>query len=190
MIKTIITIFVIVTSLSTGWYFMFNNPAEAKIATLRLNVETAENKLRVYHEALRQIDEYLNQFDSLQAALIESGSSLSGTDEVITLYRFLDSLCGGQQYTLEEISPSLEEVIHFLKEWKKSESLAYIPIQIKIKARYIDLAELIEVIEASTCFDHLLSCRITGYPDLYPYCHLELVFSAGLFNRLGMFDFE
>ena len=190
MIKTIITIFVIIISISAGWYFMFSNPAEAKIAVLRQDVEMAESKLRIYHEALRQIDEYLNQFDSLQAALIESGASLSGTDEVITLYRFLDSLCCGKEYTLDEISPSLEEVIRFLKEWEKSESLAFIPIRIKIRAKYIDLSELIEVIETSNYYDHLLSCRITGYPELYPYCHLDLAFSAGLFNRLGMLDFE
>ena len=68
--------------------------------------------------------------------------------------------------------------------------MASIPIGIKIEGRYRALYDLMETIENSVYFDHLVGCRISGNEELYPDCQLELSFIAGLYNRKGILDLE
>jgi hypothetical protein len=173
-----------------GWYFMMGKPTKARIAVLQKDIRTESKKLSAYRDALTRFNDRIKEHERLNLTIEDSPLLFSGKDEVISLYHELDSLCHQPGYELHEITPSLDEVIQFLREWAQSDSMVTIPIRIKMEATYRSLANLIKAIEESRYYQHLKICRIYGTEDLYPRCHFDVTFIAGLNNRLELFDLE
>ncbi|MCK5126523.1 MAG: hypothetical protein KAR42_09725 [candidate division Zixibacteria bacterium] len=190
MNKTLITCVVIICGIYMIWYLGFHKPLSARTTDLTNNIKVEERKLRAYSIALAEIESKRYEYDSVCTALGLGEVAFSGDHEVILLYKTIDSLCHRPGYELEEITPSLNEVIHFLRKWESAEARVYIPIHIKIKGKYISLTSLIEDIECNTYFDHLSETRITGSDELYPECRMDIAFVAGLNNRLGILEIE
>jgi len=190
MKKATLTIPLVIAVILACWYFPLHLPAQTRIKTLESRVSAEEEKLTAYREALSKLDASLKEHDQLRTGILRFGASISGTDEVVAIYQLLDSLCHGKGYHLDEIAPSLEEVIRFLQEWHSSGSSASVPIRIRIRGEYRSLADLIETIEGSRFFDRLISCWMTGSEELYPDCYLELAFFADLRNRPGVINLE
>lgn len=186
MKRTVLISVILAVLIAGGWYVGFNRPAGVAIKSLRQQVQAEYQKLDTYRTCLTGIDNIIREVDSLNAAIGTDDRAFSGRDEVVILYRMIDSLCDRPQYTLEEITPSLEEVIRFLREWDSAESAVYIPIRIKILGPYRPLAELVGKVENGPYFDRLEFCRLAGSEKLYPDCRLELGFVAGLYNKMGL----
>ncbi len=190
MNKTILTSAAIVLLVVGAWYMALYKPAQARTSVLKQEISSEKKKLQTYNAALTAIQYKINEYDSLCVILGLDEIAFSGEDEVIFLYRTMDSLCHRPGYELEEITPSLDEVIQFLRKWESAEARVYIPINIKIKGSFPDLTQLVEDIESNTYFDHLEDTKLTGSEELFPDCRLDIAFIAGLNNRLGMLDSE
>lgn len=190
MKKTIVTSLVIAAAVFGAWYTLLQKPAQARTETLKQEIFTQERKLAAYNAALSSITHKMQEYDSTCTELGLDEITYSGEDEVISLYRTMDSLCHQPGYTLEEITPSLDEVIQFLRKWESAEARVYIPINIKIKGDFGDLASLVADIENHAYFDHLENTKVTGSDELYPDCRLDIAFVAGLNNRMGMLGSE
>ncbi|MEZ5359120.1 MAG: hypothetical protein R3F48_09855 [Candidatus Zixiibacteriota bacterium] len=190
MKKTIATSLVVVLAVFGAWHFLLHKPGHVQMEDLKRQIQTQEKKLAAYNIALSSIQAKMKEYDSTCAELGLDDIAYSGEDEVISLYRTMDSLCHRTGYELEEITPSLDEVIQFLRRWESAEARVYIPINIKIKGDYKKLTSLVEDIESHAYFDHLDNTKLTGNDELYPDCRLDIAFVAGLNNRMGMLDSE
>ena len=190
MKKTLPLTILTITVLVVAWYALLGKPQAARITAAGNSLTAESKKLEAYKSALSEFVERQREYDTLHNAILEIGTPFSGTDEVIALYKLLDSLSTQDGYILEEIAPSLEEVITFFREWESAKEMASIPIRMQIRGRYQKLADFVQTIEQSIYFDQLTSCRIIGSDELYPACKLELAFIAGLYNRKGIIDFE
>lgn len=173
-----------------GWYVSLGKMNSAELNVLNDQISAETGKLESYRAAMETLDDRLEEFKLISETLSDYGSDESGENEIVFLYRSIDSICAQPAYKLDEITPSLREIIHFLREWKGAEAMVYIPIQIKIRGRYRPLANLVENIEQSGYFNRIEYCRIKSDEELYPDCSMEIKFIAGLTNRMGMFDFE
>jgi hypothetical protein len=169
---------------------MAGRPMQLRIAKTEKRIAAETKKLNAYQEALVRFDDRIREYNELHSSIENGKAVFSGKDEVFALYKTLGSLCHQPGYHLDEITPSVEEVIQFLREWARSDSTITIPIRIKAEADYTLLADLIKAVEQSEYFNRLTFCRLRGSDKLYPQCALDLTFIAGLDNRLEMFDLE
>lgn len=190
MKKTIMVSLVVVVAIFGAWHLMLHKPGYRQMSELQQEIKTQERKLETYNMALLSIQSKINEYDSTCAELGLDDISYSGEDEVVFLYHTMDSLCHRPGYELEEITPSLDEVIQFLRKWESAEARVYIPINIKIKGDYPKLVSLVKDIESHAYFDHLDDTKLMGSEELYPDCKLEMAFVAGLNNRMGMLGSE
>ena len=138
---------------------MIGKPAEARIKEHQSALIVEKQKLDAYQIALSSIDNLIEENRKIHNALSDANTGFSGQDEVINLYHALDSICNQPGYKLKEITPSLKNVIKFLREWKSSESIVYLPINIKIKGKYRNLVKLTKEIENNLYFHHLSKCH-------------------------------
>ena len=190
MRQTILLSLMVLAVIVGGWYFLLGHPTQTRLTNMEEEITAESRKLGAYRVALSRFDEMIKEYNRLNTSLDQYPVSFSGKDEVVSLYHDLDSLCHQPGYQLNEITPSLEEVIQFLRDWAQSDSTMTIPIRVKIEGSYKSLAQLIEAIEESKYFNRLSLCRLNGSDNLYPDCSLDLIFVAGLGNRMEMFDFE
>lgn len=190
MKKTIGISAAIIILLVGGYYLSRGRMSSDEIGRLSNQIAREAGKLETYHAALKTIDVRHAEFLNLRHSLAAFGGDESGEDEIIYLYRSIDSLCRLPEYKLDEITPSLEAVILFFRKWKGDEAVIDIPIQIKINGPYRPLAKLVERIEQSDYFSRIEYCRVKGDNNLYPDCAMEIKFIAGLTNHTGMFGFE
>lgn len=191
MIKLTIIGTVIMLLCLAGFYLFIGKPADSRIKSLNDELFRESKKLEAYHACLANIDNLLKENQLLYSSIGNAGSSnFSGEDEVIALYQALDSLCNRPGYKMEEITPSLEEVIQFLRKWDNAESIVYLPMSVKIHAEFDDIVKLCKEIEQSVYFHHLTESHVHGSERLYPDCYFNLAFVAGLSNRMGLFSLE
>ncbi|MFH1701489.1 MAG: hypothetical protein ABIE07_12995 [Candidatus Zixiibacteriota bacterium] len=190
MIKLTVTGIAILLLFLGSFYLFIGRSADNRISLLNDELFRENKKLRAYHSSLANIDYLLAENQKIYSTIGNIGSNYSGEDEVIMLYRALDSLCHRPSYKLEEITPSLEEIIQFMRKWDNSESIVYLPISIKIRGEFEDITRFCEEIEQSVYFHHLAESHIIGSEGLYPDCHFKLAFVAGLSNRMGLFSLE
>ena len=190
MRHTLIISLIVIIAIMGGWYLSLGRPATDHIARLDKEIHAEAGKLKAYQEALASFNDRIQEYNRIDSVLERQSIPYSGKDEVIALYHVLDSLCHRPGYKLNEITPSVEEVIRFLRQWTRADSTISIPIRIKIEADYKILARLVKEIERGEYFENLRDCRVYGSETLYPRCGLDLTFVAGLTNRLEMFDLE
>ena len=190
MMRTIITATIIIIAIMGVWQTVFHKPLEARMDLQRINIEAERRKLESYRNALAQLPYQKTEYDSVCAVLGLNDVTFSGQDEVVSLYKALDSVCHLPEYKLEEITPSLDEVIQFLRKWESAEARVYIPITIQIEGDFVSLIRLTKNLEESAYFDRLTTAKISGSEELFPDCRLNIAFVAGLNNRLGMLDLE
>jgi hypothetical protein len=190
MKRTTLISLALVAVIIGGWYLTLGKPIKARIADLTKKVAAEDKKLAAYRDALAQFNDRIDEYNGMQTEPKSKAVIFSGRDEVVTLYHDLDSLCHQPGYRLDEITPSVDEVISFLREWERSDSTINIPIRIRIDADYRSLASLIEALEKSKYFERLSTCRLRGSENLFPRCDVDVTFIAGLSNRLEMFDLE
>jgi hypothetical protein len=174
-----------------GFHLFIGKPADIRIKSLNDGLDRESKKLEAYHSCLGNIDNLLKENQLIYSSIgnIES-PNFSGEDEVIMLYRTLDSLCNRPGYQLEEITPSLKEVIQFLRKWDNAESIVYLPMSLKIRGDFEDIVRLCDEIEQSVYFHYFTESHVIGSEKLYPDCYFNLAFMAGLSNRMGLFSLE
>ncbi|MEE9442908.1 MAG: hypothetical protein V3V99_09605 [candidate division Zixibacteria bacterium] len=190
MIKLTVTGTVIFALFLGGFYLFIGKPADSRIRSLNDELFREHKKLEAYHTSLSNIDNLLAENQEIYSAIGNIESNFSGEDEVIALYHTIDSFCHRPGYQLEEITPSLNEVIQFLRKWDNAESIVYLPMSVKIRGRFDNITRLCEEIEKSVYFHHLTESHIIGSEKLYPDCYFNLAFVAGLSNRMGLFSLE
>jgi len=167
MKKTVFIALVVAAAILSSWYFVLARPMQYRISSLRDEVAAQQKTVTTFRECLSTLNIQMERYVELSSAEMASEKPFSGATQVGMLYHLIDSLCSGRRYRLEEITPSLSEVLQFLK----------------IQGEYEALADLMATLEESPCFDHFISFRLTGNPGQYPNCLLELTFAAGLDNR-------
>lgn len=173
-----------------GYLLTVGRMNSAKHNDLNSLIASEIGKIESYNVAMNSIDGQLKEFQDISKTLSGYGQAGTGENEIVYLYQSIDSICSLPGYKLEEITPSLGEIIQFLREWKGAEAMVYIPIKIRINGRYRSLAKLVESVEASGYFSKIEYCRLTGSKEQYPDCEMDFKFMAGLTNRMGMVDFE
>lgn len=183
MKKTVIISLLVAVAILSSWYFVLARPMQARINGLRDEVTAQQKTVTTFRECLSTLNIQMERYVELSSIQMASEQPFSGATQVGMLYHLLDSLCSGREYHLEEITPSLSEVLQFLRDWENSKTTVFVPINIKIQGQYEDLAYLMETLEENQYFDHLISFRMTGNLGQYPNCLMELSFAAGLDNR-------
>jgi len=173
-----------------AWYLLWGRPLEHRVIMIKNSLRAEDDRLATYREALGRFENQMKDLRALNSAIDSGSVSFSGQDEIIALYSSLDSLCRRPEYQLEEITPSLQEMIRFLRQWSQSDSALSVPIRIKINGPFQPLAGLVKAVEGSRYFRRLDMCRMYGSDQLYPLCGLDLTFVAGLSHRMELFGHE
>jgi len=173
-----------------AWYVLMGRPLTYQISDAQKKIKVADKKAVTYQQVLERFKDQISEYRRVNDSLKTVSVSYSGKEEVVGLYREIDSLCNQPGFELEDITPSLEEVIRFLRQWAVADSSINIPIRIEVNGEYRSLAGLIKTIEQRRYFAGLQRCHISGSENLRPLCRLELTFEAGLGNPAGKFDFE
>jgi Tfp pilus assembly protein PilO len=190
MKKTLTFILLMLLAIPGGWYLFFGRALNAQSDLVKKEIAATEAKIAQFAAAMRNIEKHFDDYRRLNAVIADRQSSFSGRDEVVGLYRALDSLCHRRGYDKAEITPSLEQVIRFLREWARADSSVSIPISIRVEGSYRDLAELVAAVEQSPHFDHLDRCHLYGSERMAPRCGLDLTYVARLDNRMEFLDRE
>lgn len=175
-----ITALVILIVIAIGWYLFFHLPGQDRLDKAYDDLKSANQKLINYQQALKYFASGAKKHNPDYFDTINKKHPFANSDEVVALYESLDSLCNQPEFKLEEITPSLEEMIEYQRQRQKGNSAAPVPIRLKLDGRYEMLGELIGKIENHPHFDHWLTAQIMGSKTLYPGCKLQIAFVARL----------
>jgi len=175
-----ITALVILNVIAICWYLFLHLPGQARLDKAYNELLSSNQTLVNYQQALKYFASGVKRHNHDQIDAINKKHRFAGTDEVVALYESLDSLCNQPEFKLEEITPSLEEMIEYQRQQQQGRSAASVPIRLKLDGRYEKLAELIAKIENHPHFDHWLTTQIMGSKTLYPSCKLHIAFVARL----------
>lgn len=190
MIRSLVTTLGIFLIVLIAWQVLLNKPLDRRIEISLGEIDLTEKKLTAYRVALHTIDRQMAEYRSLYDSYGLDSAAYTGHDEVVMLYRSLDSLCRQDGYDLIEITPSLMEVISFLRKWDSGQAVVEIPIRMRITGKYRALAQLVGQIERHDAFKHLTQCRVDGTDESYPDCLMDVAFVAGLTNRRGIITID
>jgi hypothetical protein len=175
-----ITALVILIVIAIGWYLFLHLPGQVRLDKAYNDLKSANQKLVNYQLALKYFATGVKKHNPDYSDSINKKHHFAGSDEVVALYKSLDSLCNRPEFKLEEITPSLEEMIEYQRQRQKGNSTAPVPIRLKLDGRFERLAELIAKIENHPHFDHWLTTQIMGSKTMYPSCKLHVAFVARL----------
>lgn len=168
------------------WYLLYSVPLSRHEALLKSEIRSLEQRQAVAEAALASIDSHRDDIRNLFNSLDTLGGIFSGTGKVISIYYMLDSLCRQAPVRLEEISPSVEETVRFLRDAQQTDSSVTVTIRIKSRGDFFALGRLVTDIEQMRFCGRITYCRIQGSDELYPYCSLDFAFVAHLGRRLEM----
>jgi hypothetical protein len=171
------------------WYLMLWKPLQAREYALAAAITTAEAKTVSYQRALGELESLLDRHRELLRK--ESMSeTVSGKEQVVAMYALLDSLGSTSNLRLLEITPSVSELIAYLRTWNSAQSALTVPVRMNLEGRYQALGQLVGVLEGQGFFRGLRHCQLNGSADLYPNCRMEITFDVNLTNRMGLFANE
>lgn len=190
MNRIVIISVVMLAALAGAWYMYWERPMASERRDLNKQIWAEQKKLAMYREALTRFNSQLDEFRKVKSKSGRPTIPFSAESEIIGLYESLDSLCHRPGYRLEEITPSLEETVRFLRQWADSDTALSMPIRIKIRADYRSLAALIGTVEQLRDFSEMNDCRLDASERLYPDCMLDMTFTAGLGNRMELLGLE
>jgi hypothetical protein len=168
----------------TGWYFIWCRPQMTRQKVIISRIAQQDSGIASYRAALAGYDRGKDEFRALYTRLDTTGAVFAGKEEVVSLYMTLDSLCRQAAIHLDEITPSLEELIRYLRECEKTDSSVTVTMRIKVHGEYRPLAGIVETVEKARYFDRLTMVQIRGSDELYPDCALDFSFVANLGKRL------
>lgn len=180
----------LVLAIPGAWYILWGKSLTQERRELNKQILVEQQELATYRVVLARFNTDIDKYRSMKSDSERPTTPFSGEDEIIGLYESLDSLCSQPGYRLEEITPSLEETIRYLRQWANSDSTLSMPIQIKINGNFRSLARLIGTVERHRNFLRVDDCRIHASEQLHPDCALDLTFIAGLGNRTELFGHE
>jgi Tfp pilus assembly protein PilO len=184
----LIAVFLVLV-IPVAWYVFWGKSLANERRELDRQIQAEQQKLSTYRMAVARLTNKIDEFRRLNSDS-ERPTPLSGENEVIGLYKSLDSLCRQPGYQLDEITPSLNETIRYLRQWAISDSTLSMPIRIKINGDFKSLGRLIQTVERHQNFLRMDDCRIHASEKLYPDCTLDMTFIAGLGNRMELFGHE
>lgn len=167
-----------------GWYFVWCQPQMTKQKLIISRIAQQDSSIASYRVALAGYDHWKDEYRVLYTRLDTTGAVFAGKEEVVSLYLTLDSLCRQTAIHLDEITPSLEELIRYLRECEKTDSSVTVTMRIKVRGEYRPLAGIVETVEKARYFDRLTAVQIRGSDELYPDCALDFSFVANLGKRL------
>jgi len=171
-----------------GWYAFWGRILNSRVSKLHQEIQAEEQKSNAYRQALIQLEQLLSEYRAIRSELTAHPLPAAGTDEVIALYRTIESRCRQYSLRLNEITPSLEETIRYFRQRAASDSAISISISVKTTGPYPLLADFIEAIERNPYFGRLSRCGIYGSEALHPYCQLDLTFVAELGRQRRLAD--
>jgi hypothetical protein len=190
MRKAGVIAFFLVLAIPGAWYVFWGKSLANERCELNKQIQAEQQKLSTYRMAMARFNNKIEEFRHLNSDSKRPATPFSGENEVIGLYESLDSLCRQPEYRLDEITPSLEETIRYLRQWANSDSTLSMPIRIKINGDFRSLSRLIQTVERHRNFMRMDDCRIHASEQLYPDCTLDFTFIAGLGNRMELFGHE
>lgn len=190
MRKASLTAVFLVLAIPSAWYVFWGKSLANERRELERQIQAEQQKLSTYRMAMTRFNTKIDELQRLNSDSKRSTTPSSGENEVIGLYESLDSLCRQPGYQLDEITPSLNETIRYLRQWAISDSTLSMPIRIKINGNFRSLAGLIQSVERHRNFLRMDDCRIHASEQLYPDCNLDMTFIARLGNRMELFGHE
>ncbi len=146
-----------------------------EISQLRTQAASEDARLASYQATLASVSATLDRMK-----LVQSDRLFSSRDQVTRLYRVVDSLCNTDGLQLDEITPSLEETIAFLKQDHRPGIRARIPVQITVRGKYSSLARLSDNIQKLEHYRETSRCQVSGSRGMYPQCLMILGFLASV----------
>lgn len=187
MRSILLTSIAAVAVILSGWYFLLGADTGRRADSLRKEIEAAQKKAAMYETALASMEMHLQEYARLRDSLQATDRGYDAIDEIASLYRALDSLGNRGGCRLDEITPSLDEVVRFFAQWESAKAPMLVSVRMNLTGGYQPLTRLVADLESSSFFHNLRESRMSGSDKLNPYCQLDITFVAALDNRLELF---
>jgi len=180
MIRRLVILISLPIIILAGWYFILGQKANDRMDITRTRIAEAEKCLFIRKAQLSGLEQLIEKYSRLHEQIALQDIPYSGFEEIVDYYNRIHQTCSEPDYKLEEITPSLDQLITFLRQWENSGGRQEIPFHISINGQYLNLSQLIKTIENDYSFHRLQRIRITAPDHSYPECHMELAFAAYL----------
>ncbi len=180
MNRTAIIPVLMAVGLTVGVYFVSERPARHRFQDLKAELAAEEARTEEYCRDLTKLEKLIAQHKANTAYAGAGQTGLVALDRISTLYRLLDSLSRQDGIRVEEITPSIEETVQYFMGEGDGSGNRTVPIQMSVRGRYRNLADLAEAVEKNPFWDHLLCLRVMGGPELSPDCRMTISFAADL----------
>jgi Tfp pilus assembly protein PilO len=190
MKKQMIVAPLIMVLVIAAWYLVWCRPQLERQGQISQQIAEQQKTVIAYRTALAHYQQWKNEYRQMYAQLDTSGAVFAGKEEVVSLYLTLDTLCRQAAIHLDEITPSLEELIRYLRECEKTDSAITVTMRLKVRGEYRSLAGIVETVEKANYFDRPATMQMHGSDELNPECALDFSFVANLGKRLETADHD
>ena len=148
------------------WYFAVLTPVSRDLNSARRNIDQAQHQLADYNRTVRELPEFLNTSNRLEALRRELNSSLYAKNEIMDLFRQLTDDARSHRLNLVQISPPIAELLELNRQATVDNSPLYLNLTLDLKGQYLDFGRFIGELESRPYFRAIKSCAIRGpQPD-------------------------
>lgn len=154
------------------WFFLLYRPAANRQVLLDAELAETQAKLDDYHATVADLPAILKQQNNLRTSRRELASKLFAKNDILNLFRQLDTDVRNHDLRITEISPPVHELLALNQKLQTPDDPLFLNIRLTIKGNFIDFGRYVEALEQANYFRGVNRCTINssnvaGEPTTY-----------------------
>lgn len=176
--------YTLATAIICTWFLLFHLPTDRKIQLIKLQIIEKQNRLTDFNKTLAELSNYVQTSSNLESHKVELSSRLYSKNEILKLFRQLESDAVRNNLKITEIIPPLEELLELNKTFPNSEEPLFLNITLKLEGNYINFGKYINQLERASFFRGINFCRLNSPQKNPTGLNLAVAFKA-LLGHIG-----
>ena len=148
------------------WYFLGYRPLSSKQTELENRMAQARGELTDFRTTVASFPDELKTRQQLEATRRELNSALIAKQDILMLFRELETQAEARDLEITEITPPLEELLELNSIATSTDHPEFISIAVRMIGGYEDFGKYVAHIEQSSFFRGISECMVgMGAPD-------------------------
>lgn len=162
MNRRLLTFFGLALAIVVLWFFLLEQPAARKQRLIESELKALEAKLADYRTTVADLPSALQQQHRLQSSRAELASKLYAKEDILELFRQLDTDVRSHDLRITEISPPIHELLALNDKLQKPDEPLFLNIRLTIRGGFLDFGRFVVGLEKAPYFRGVNRCAVTG----------------------------
>jgi hypothetical protein len=144
------------------WFFLLEQPAAQKQALINAELIAIEAKLEDYRSTVADLPSILAQQNRLLSSRAELSSKLFAKNDILELFRQLDTDVRAHELRITEISPPVHELLALNQKLNTPDEPLFLNIRLTIRGGFLNFGQYVQGLEKAPYFRGVNRCTISS----------------------------